>query len=416
MALPSQQARSGMSVARFSGGRSRRRGPRRVLALAGIAGVIALGVWAWGGAGTGENEPAIDHTPRAEGRTAESPERPNGAASSGSVNELVMVRSERPPERVDPEPPTNLTAARPEPRPEPSAPEVALNTRTPEPPARRVEPAPKAEPIAEPDADAFGLTARTLAALADAQEAVARNAPVEARDVLNRALHNQRASLADAAELRTRLTELSKTLTFSPRVFPGDVTADSYVVSRGDALSRIPRKEGFAVDYRLIQIVNEIDNPNRIRPGQSLKILYGPFHAVVDKSDYRLDLYAEQTDTAGNRIFIRSFPVGLGEYGSTPVGSWVVDSRAVNPAWANPRTGEQFGRDDADNPIGERWIGLKGTDANTEIMDGYGIHGTIEPESIGQDASMGCVRLLAGDVELLHALLVEERSTVLIVE
>ncbi|MEO1130964.1 MAG: L,D-transpeptidase family protein, partial [Planctomycetota bacterium] len=203
---------------------------------------------------------------------------------------------------------------------------------------------------------------------------------------------------------------------FSPRVYPDDSTADTYVVQRGDSLSTIPRQAGFNIDYRLVQRINQISDPRRLGMGQRIKGLYGPFHAVVHKSAFRLDVYTDQRDSAGNRIYIRSFPVGLGEYGSTPIGSWVVaEGKVLNPGWRNPRTGEVFDKDDPLNPIGERWIGLEGTDENTALESGYGIHGTVEPESIGREMSMGCVRMLADDVALMFELLVPGRSTVEIV-
>ncbi|HZW07868.1 MAG TPA: L,D-transpeptidase, partial [Phycisphaerales bacterium] len=83
--------------------------------------------------------------------------------------------------------------------------------------------------------------------------------------------------------------------------------------------------------------------------------------------------------------------------------------------WVNPRTGEVFMPDDPKNPIGERWIGLEGTDENTRRFAGYGIHGTVDPESIGQQKSMGCVRMAPGDVEMIYEMLIDRLSTVKIV-
>jgi lipoprotein-anchoring transpeptidase ErfK/SrfK len=116
-------------------------------------------------------------------------------------------------------------------------------------------------------------------------------------------------------------------------------------------------------------------------------------------------------------VYVRSFDVGLGEYGSTPTGLFRVRpaSKAVNPAWANPRTGEQFDAEDPANPIGERWIGLEAVDEAIKDVVGYGIHGTVDPDSIGRERSMGCIRLRDDDIELLYEMLVEETSLVRIV-
>ncbi|WP_246775334.1 L,D-transpeptidase [Bradyrhizobium diazoefficiens] len=45
------------------------------------------------------------------------------------------------------------------------------------------------------------------------------------------------------------------------------------------------------------------------------------------------------------------------------------------------------------NPVGAYWIGLS--------AQGYGIHGTAEPDKVGKSASHGCVRLTTWDVRTL---------------
>ncbi len=46
----------------------------------------------------------------------------------------------------------------------------------------------------------------------------------------------------------------------------------------------------------------------------------------------------------------------------------------------------------------------------------YGIHGTIEPESIGTNASMGCIRLKDGDIDAVFNMLSEGKSTVKVID
>jgi len=55
---------------------------------------------------------------------------------------------------------------------------------------------------------------------------------------------------------------------------------------------------------------------------------------------------------------------------------------------------------------------LEGISEAVRDVSGYGIHGTIEPDSIGQQASMGCVRLHRDDVEIIYEVLTEGASTV----
>ncbi|MCP3906084.1 MAG: L,D-transpeptidase [Planctomycetes bacterium] len=128
-----------------------------------------------------------------------------------------------------------------------------------------------------------------------------------------------------------------------------------------------------------------------------------------------MDVYIGEEDAS---VFVCSFKVGLGEFNSTPEVRFRVrpDSKLIDPAWQNPRTGERFASDDPKNPIGERWLGLVPEDDRLASLHvGYGIHGTIEPESIGTQASMGCIRLGAEDVKLVWSMLMESVSSVEIV-
>ncbi|MBL0928392.1 MAG: L,D-transpeptidase family protein [Phycisphaerales bacterium] len=246
------------------------------------------------------------------------------------------------------------------------------------------------------------------------EQALAAKNPVEARDFFNRALFTTSASESDRAAIRARLGQLSDQFFFSPGPLPNDPLTFAYQLQSGDNPTRIVRSQDLAVDRRLIERMNAITDARRLRLGQTLKLARGPFHAVVTKSAYRLDLFADQKDTAGNRLFIKSFPVGLGEGDSTPTGRWIVrpKSKLENPAWVNPRTGEKFAADDPKNPIGEYWIAIQGTDPDNQSKNGYGLHGTIDPSSIGRQMSMGCVRLGAEDIKLLFEMLVDTKSTV----
>lgn len=246
-------------------------------------------------------------------------------------------------------------------------------------------------------------------------ELLASNRPIEGRVALTRALDSGMLDAATARRVRETLTELNDRLVFSPEVVEGDPFTFGYTIRSGDALSRLPRGQNLATDWRLIQRVNRIVRPEAIRAGQRIKLVSGPFHAVVYKRQFRMDIYMGD---GADRVFVRSMPVGLGEYDSTPVGTFKVrpNSKLINPEWVNPRTGERFLPDDPKNPIGEHWIGLVGVSEGVRDLGGYGIHGTIEPHTIGQQASMGCIRMHAEHVELVYELLVEEHSTIEIVD
>jgi lipoprotein-anchoring transpeptidase ErfK/SrfK len=238
--------------------------------------------------------------------------------------------------------------------------------------------------------------------------------PIAARLQLTRLVDSGTLSPEAKRQAIDAITTVNATLFFSSTVNPADALMTTYTIKSGDALSKIARKAGMAADWRMIMRLNGIKDPNRIRAGQVLKIPTCTFHAVVNKSEYRLYLYAGE---GADRVLVATYPVGLGEHNSTPTGAFMLKpgSKLVNPEWRNPRTGEFFKADDPKNPIGERWIGLQGVDAGNSKAMSYGIHGTTDPASIGKQASMGCVRLKDADVEVIYEALTEPNSTIVIV-
>ena len=274
---------------------------------------------------------------------------------------------------------------------------------------------PPSPPPSLPPATNLRTPAATTTLVAQRMQAgldmLAQNKPVEARSMLTAALERTDISPADADRIRTELTKLNQRLIFGPEVVAGDPHVSTYNIQEGDSLVKLQRKLGLSVDWRFLQRVNNISAPERLRLGQRLKIVKGPFHAVIYKRDFRMDLFMGD---GSDRVFVRSFKVGLGEHGATPEGAFAVkpNSKLIDPAWTNPRTGEQFAANDPKNPLGEYWIGLIGVSENIRDLETYGMHGTIEPDSIGQNRSMGCVRMLADDIALVYEVMIEGASRV----
>jgi len=237
--------------------------------------------------------------------------------------------------------------------------------------------------------------------------------PVGARLALTQLIDSRQLSAADEQAALQAIREVNAKLFFSPSVAPGDIVTKSYTVQSGDTLAKIARRSGVQADWRVIQRINGLKSEKSLRVGQTIKIPVTAFHAEVSKSSYIMRVYAGEGPT---RVMIAAFPVGLGEFDSTPTGVFMVrpKSKLINPEWKNPRTGEHFAADDPKNPIGERWIGLLGVEAHNQGFKGIGIHGTVEQDSIGKQASMGCVRMGDREVEMIYELLTEPNSTILI--
>jgi len=249
-----------------------------------------------------------------------------------------------------------------------------------------------------------------------ARRLVAENDRVGARALLSRALRDPGLDDDSARLVRDELGEINQQLVFGRLVEPGDPIVEEYRVVSGDSLSRIASRRELATHWKLIQRVNGLKDPTRIRLGQTLKLVRGPFHAIVDKSDFRIDVWHGPPTDPSRWVYIRSFDVGLGEFGGTPEGSFIISANKLeNPGWVNPRDGrERYEPNDPANPIGEFWLGIEGVGESAGVS-GYGLHGTIDPSSVGQNMSMGCVRLRDEDIAIVYELLAERVSRVEIV-
>lgn len=94
-----------------------------------------------------------------------------------------------------------------------------------------------------------------------------------------------------------------------------------------------------------------------------------------------------------NDRIVKIYDVAVGAPVSpSPDGEYQITQRLENPTYYKP--GVVIGPGAA-NPLGPRWIGLN--------VRGFGIHGTNRPDSIGKNASHGCIRLRNRDIEDLFA-------------
>lgn len=160
-----------------------------------------------------------------------------------------------------------------------------------------------------------------------------------------------------------------------------------YAIQPGDQLVKIAKL--YHVPWQYLAELNGIDNPARIRAGQKLKVIKGPFHAFVDVSERSLTVHA-------HGYFVRRYDIGVGKNKSTPIGRFEVLEKVAEPQYTDSRTGQVIAGGAADNPLGHHWI---------DLGNSYGIHGTIDDDSIGQAESRGCVRMHNSDVAQVYNLL-----------
>lgn len=144
-----------------------------------------------------------------------------------------------------------------------------------------------------------------------------------------------------------------------------------HIVKSGESLHSI------SMDYRVSLQHLQAANPgigHYIHVGQKIQIpglpepSSIPYRIVVSVNKKRLSLYH-------NNKLMKIYPIAVGRMvTATPMGDFVIVNRQYNPG----------------GPFGVLWMSLS--------KQGYGIHGTNDPSSIGKAVSHGCIRMYNRDV------------------
>ncbi len=282
-----------------------------------------------------------------------------------------------------------------------------------EPPLQPVEEEPAPKPVIETPAAAGHQddesSPRAKASVEEALKLRDAGKIIEARELLNDTL-NEKLSPNLRSAVKLQLNKLAEKWLFSDEVLGGDKLSSTYLVQRGDHLERIAKQ--YKIPYELLQRINGIKRPELLRAGQQIKVIHGPFNVIVYKSNFTMDLYLQDK-------YVKTYRVGLGkEQHETPSGRWRVQSDgklANKPSWPSP-DGRMIDASNPEYPLGERYIAIEGIDEETRKRNGFAIHGTKDPETIGTRSSLGCIRLFNGDVVEVYNMLYAGVSEVHVVD
>jgi lipoprotein-anchoring transpeptidase ErfK/SrfK len=217
---------------------------------------------------------------------------------------------------------------------------------------------------------------------APVNELVERGGYKEAKKILD----NQKQETINPSminRIQDKIYEINLKMLFSPD--SEDKCSKIYTVKRGDALAKIARKFNTTVD--LIKKANNLSS-TKIIPGQELKVNVCEFSLVVDKSQNLLFLKRD------GEVF-KTYTVATGKNGRTPEGNFKIINKLVKPTWY--KAGAVVLPDNPENILGSRWLGID--------KAGYGIHGTTDPENLGQQVTLGCVRMANQEVEELYTII-----------
>lgn len=271
------------------------------------------------------------------------------------------------PEKTELAPPPEVT-----PPPSPPAPPVSMPQAETAPPPTPVTSVPKVE-VVVPAVDPAGK-------LVEARELFKNDRCLQARDICIQVLGKSSSAAAEAL-----LGEINVTMAFSRRPMPEKT---DYTVQVGDTLAGLAKK--FTTTKEMIRQSNNFTG-DVIRVGDRLRILGAQWSVEVNKN--RNDLVIKMNDK-----FFKRYRVGTGQYSMTPTGTFHVVTRIEHPTWYHAG-GAPISYGDTNNVLGTHWISLD--------IPHYGIHGTWDTNTIGQQSSQGCIRLLNGEVEELYILLPE---------
>jgi len=151
------------------------------------------------------------------------------------------------------------------------------------------------------------------------------------------------------------------------------------------------------------------------------KLFYG-FEIMIDHSQYTLELFGVARDNSRKLLYTTRVGLGSREY-PTPTGSyWLVRIFDKNPLWIPPNRMWAWGQSPSRSVYGGHMMplfvkrplkgsrnravpdqGLDRVAPKMKVIDsqGYRVHGTSSPWSVGGNQSHGCVRMLNSTVKQL---------------
>jgi LysM repeat protein len=175
-------------------------------------------------------------------------------------------------------------------------------------------PTPRAQPAESQPKPLAAPTAGFAAAWPMIQEALARNELTRAHLMLSQWRDDPSLTLQQRNEVLSLLDQLAGTVVYST----DHLLEPPHQVAPGETLVTIAQKYG--VPWSLLAKINSIATPDAVKPGQSLKVVRGPFHAQVDANSGELVLLVDGR-------YAGRFPANLEGVAATG-GTWTVGEKA----------------------------------------------------------------------------------------
>lgn len=150
------------------------------------------------------------------------------------------------------------------------------------------------------------------------QAALDRGELNQAHQLLSKWHGDESLAPVDAQKVETLLSQLAGTVIYS-----ADYQLEpARVVKPGETLETIAK--GYNVPWQLLAKINGIQSPDQLPPGQKLKVVRGPFSAVVDLHRNELTLLIDGR-------YAGKFPVTVPPGSTVTEGQWLVDQKLAGP-------------------------------------------------------------------------------------
>jgi LysM repeat protein len=150
------------------------------------------------------------------------------------------------------------------------------------------------------------------------QGALQRQELVAAHEMLSRWYGNPTLTPAEAQQVELLLSQLAGTVVYSNehRLEP------PYTVHSGDTLQTIAQQ--YDVPWQLLAKINGIPAANMVQPGQQLKVVHGPFSAIVELDKHQFTLMLDGR-------YAGRFPMSTTPGVTVSEGQWVLEQKLVQP-------------------------------------------------------------------------------------
>ncbi len=165
-------------------------------------------------------------------------------------------------------------------------------------------------------------------------------------------------------------------------------------VEPGETLEMIAAR--YQITPELLMKINGLPDRSAVRPGDLLKVLPGPFSAVVSLERRELVLYV-------GGMYAGRFPIGIGRDQPRLEGVYGVRDKVRMPAYVGPDQ-VSIPAGDPRNPLGR---------AALELGNGVALHGCDSPSAIGRDDNRGTICLGERDLaDLFDILTIGSKVTI----